>query len=350
MLKKINLIITAFVLGLLLSACSGSYDLEDRAFATAIAADWSADEGYQIIVSLPSLDKDEALTRTTRSAQAPALKEAMAKIDRNMTKRIYYGHTKAVILGADLLRSRSAMTELADYLADNVQIDKNLIITGAYNIEEIMSLEPEEDKLTGFYISSFYDSGNEQKTFVNKETLLDLLKDRSEGVSAAVPLLSAVDDEPTFTGIAVLKNGSLCGILEQDAAYGFMWLTDKSFNGTLTSQAPAVSTEIMEKETSYAFYEEEGELCAGAVIDVQGNMWNFTDDEIKSKASEYLSVFKNKIADQAQAALAELSKMDCDPLNLSDLLKENNPELYEKYKGAVPSNVNISVNLSLNFV
>lgn len=350
MIKKIITVITIALAAPILSACGGSFDLEDRALATAIAIDYTADEGYNIILSLPSLDKEEALNRTTKTETAPTLREAISKIDSKSSKRIYFGHTKAVILGVNLLRDKTALTELTDYLADNVQIDKNLLIVGAYNIEEIMNADPKEDKLTGFYISSFYESGKEQKTFVSKETLLTLLKERSQDTAAAIPLLTSVNDEPTFTGVAVLKGGSLQGILEGDAAYGFMWLTDKDFNGTLTNTSPAVSTEIIEKETTYTFYEDGGVLKLTANINVQSNMWNFTDDEIKSKASEYLSVFKDKIKAQSQAALTALEKMNCDPLSLSSLLKEENPDLYEKYQGSYPAEINVNVNLSLNFV
>lgn len=332
MIKKIFIFALVSVL---LTGCYDNFDLEDRDICTAVAIDYSDEEGYTIMLSVPALEKEDELKREIKTQTGKTLKETAELIDQKSSKGIYYGHTQAVILGMGLLRNERAIGELTEYLKDNVQIDKNILISAAYDIKEIMELDPGDDKLTGFYISGFYDNSKDERTFVNKENLLDLLKERAGNRAAAIPLVSAENESPCFNGIVVLQKNTLKGVLTENAAYGFMWITDRNFNGTVTTGEPAVSTEILEKKTSYDVSEENGARKLNITIDATGNMWNYSDDEIKSKASEYLSAFKAQIASQARMAVEELYKMDCDFLG----------------KGSFePRNVNIAVNLSLNFV
>ncbi len=353
MIKKIALYASVCLIclsGFALTGCYDNFDLENRSLCTAIAADYSEGEGYRVILSVPVLENSDEIGRSLKTAEGATVAEAVADIDERSAKRLYFGHTQTVIIGTGLLRSEKALGELTAYLDKNVQIDKNVLLVGTYDIESIMNLEPKEDKLTGFFISGYYDSGKDEKTFVNKETLLTYLKDTTEGKTAVIPVLEEEYGEPAFTSAAVLKDGSLAGLLNRREAQGYMWLSEKSSGGTLSCSEPPISAEILEREAVYDFYEEEGTLKLKITVNATGNMWNFTDDEIKSKGAEYLSAFKQEIKAQTEEALAAVKEMDCDALSLNQRLKRDNKELYEKYGGADPSQMETEVNLSLNFV
>ncbi|MCD8090290.1 MAG: hypothetical protein LUD81_06670 [Clostridiales bacterium] len=354
MTEKILLYCSMFITLLLsfsLTGCYDNFDLEKRSLCTAIAADYSEDEGYSVILSVPVLENDEEIGRSLKSETGTSLSEAIEKIDAKSSKQLYFGHTQTVIMGMGLLRSEKALGQLTAYLDNNVQIDKNILLVGAYDIQNIMDLEPEEDKLTGFFISGYYDSGKDEKTFVNKETLFAYLKDTTEGKTAVIPVLAEEYGEPAFTSAAILKDGSLAGILNSREAMGYMWLSDKSSGGTLTCGEPPVSAEILEREAEYNFYEENGRLKLTVTIDAVGNMWNYTDDEIKSKGAEYLSAFRQEIKAQSEAALESLKEMDCDALALNQTLKKNFKDLYSRYGDSFDlSDTEVEVNLSLNFV
>ena len=329
----IKRILLAAVLAAVLTGCYDNFDLEERALCTAIAIDYSEDNGYSIILSVPALEKENELKRGLKTQTAPTIREAAELIDSKSSKKLYYGHTRAVILGMGLLRNEHAIEELTQYLKNNVQIDKNILLSASYDINRIMELDPGEDKLTGFYISGFYEGGKEEKTFVNKENLLSLLKERAENRPAAIPLISVSDNSPHFGGIVLLKGNTLKGVLEENEAEGFMWLCDRDYGGTLTAGTPPVSAEITEKKTSYEIIEKDGKKRLLITIDAVGNMWNYTDDEIKSKASDYLGFFRDKIYSQTRLALKKLSETDCEIFG---------PEGSES--------VDVKVNLSLNFV
>lgn len=346
------LILILLVLGAaFLTGCYDNFDLESRALCTAMAVDYNGDEGYRVILSLPALENEEELGRNLKEETAPTLSEAIAKIDAKSTKRLYFGHMQTVITGMGLLRSEKALRELTSYLTANVQIDKNILLAGAYNIEELMDAEPKEDKLTGFFISGYYDNGKDEKTFVNKETLLAYLKDEAEAKTAVIPVLALENGEPAFLSAAILKDNSLAGILDSREANGFMWLTGNASGTALSRGEPAVTTEITENNTEYDFYEENGQLKLNISINAVGNMWNFSEREIVENSSEYLESFKAEIEEQTAAALEELKKMDCDALSLSSILEKNNKELYLKHSdNPLPVQTDVSVNLSLNFV
>ncbi|MCD7777125.1 MAG: hypothetical protein LUH47_01285 [Clostridiales bacterium] len=349
-LAYVSIIIVSVFAAFLLSGCYDNFDLEDRSLCTAMAVDYAEDEGYTVIISVPVLEDEEEIGRSLKEETAGTLAEAIELIDGKQTKQLYFGHMQTVITGMGLLRSEKALKELTAYLSDNVQIDKNILLVGAYEIREIMNSEPKEDKLTGFFISGYYDSRKNEKTFVNKETLLAYLKDNSEDKTAVIPVLSIENDEPAFSSAAVLKNNSLAAILNRREAQGFMWLTGKGSNGTLICDNPAITADIIERETDCSFYEEDGVLKLDITINAVGNMWNYTDDEIAANGSEYLEAFKKEIYSQTEAALLSLEKTDCDALSLNSLLKQENKELYKKYGSAAEAKTKVTVNLSLNFV
>lgn len=329
----IKRLIVMLLLSVFLTGCYDNFDLEERSICTAMSIDYSEDEGYSIILSVPALEKEGEPLRELKTGTGKTIREAAEAVDRKSSKKLYFGHTRAVILGMGLLRNGQALEELTDYLKNNVQIDKNIILSAAYDPKAVMEADPGEDRLTGFYISDFYENGKDEKTFINKENLLDLLKEKAGQTAAAIPIISEENNAPAFSGIAILSGSKLKGVLAENAAYGFMWLSDRNFCGTLTSDIPFVSAEILEKKTTYEKNKENGSITVK--IDAVGNMWNYTDDEIKSKAPEYMAAFKDKIKFQSEEALKSLCDMEAALPGAEDLKGEN---------------INVEVNLSLNFV
>ncbi len=351
MFKRSLAVILILVIFASLSGCYDNYDLEERQLCTAIAIDYSDNEGYKIILSVPVSEGDNEVGRALKTHTGKTLTQVINDIDSSSSKKLYFGHTRAVVLGMGLLKSDKAIEELTDYLVQNVQIDKNILLVAAYDINSVMEKEPAEDKLTGFYISGFYESGKEDKTYVNKENLLDFLKDESDSKSAAMPIISVEGDTLVFGGIAILKGTTLGGTLTKDEAYGFMWLKDRGFGGILSSSRLPISADIVEKKTNYGFREENGKIITDVYIDVTGNIWNYTDSEINSNGSEYLSAFKDEIKMQTTKAIERLKEIDCDALQLTEELKERNRGLYTPGVTSVPyDNINVNINFSLNFV
>ncbi len=352
MLKKIVIkILFISVFCILVSGCYDNYDLEERQLCTAIAVDYSDDEGYEIILSVPVSEGDNEVGRALKTHKGKTLAQVINDIDSSSSKKLYFGHTRAVVLGMGLLKSERAIAELTDYLVQNVQIDKNILLVAAYDINNVMQAEPAEDKLTGFYISGFYESGKEEKTFVNKENLLNFLKDEADSKSAAIPIMSVEGNSPVFGGMAILKGTSLGGTLSRDEAYGFMWLKDMGFSGTLSSSRLPISADIVEKETNYGFREENGNIVTDVYIKAAGNMWNYTDNEISTNGAEYLEAFKNEIEMQTSSAIKRLKEIDCDALQLTEALKERNRSLYTRYSDLISyDNINVNIDFSLNLV
>lgn len=334
---------------MLLTACYDDTDLESRSFATAMAADYSPTDGYTLYISFPKNEKDDAPSRIIKTSSGNTLSEAVSAMDFSSSKTIYFGQTKAAIVSTDLLKSPQAFSELTSYLSHNAQIDKNIYIAASDNVKELMEAEPAEDLTTGFYIFGFYQSSKNNKTYVNKESLLTLLKDTAENSPSLIPLITIKNEQPAFNGMAVVKNNKYEGNLNEDEAYGYMWINKTAFNGTLTVN-PEIFAEVMEKTTEYEFYEENNSLKLNINITASANMWNYTTEQVSAKGADCLNLFKEKIQTQINAALNRLEQTNTLPSDITTELKSKRPELYNKYKTVNPKSISSNINFSLNFV
>ena len=122
-----------------LTSCWDSIEIEDRVFVTAIGID-KAEGQYTVILSIPEFDKEAGESKPhTKSVNAATIAEAIKKFDSEANNKLYYGHIKLLLLGADLLKDEGLLRETINTLDNMKEINGNIQVASTKDLEKALS-------------------------------------------------------------------------------------------------------------------------------------------------------------------------------------------------------------------
>ncbi len=122
-MKKIRYL-TFFILSIFL-LCNSAKDLielEDRNFIIAIGVDKHKD-GLEVTTLSGDLNYFEELNKKhVKSAIADKIQKALTKIDSQLEKKIYLGHTQIIFLDKNLAKNKSMLKDFENKISQKTKI------------------------------------------------------------------------------------------------------------------------------------------------------------------------------------------------------------------------------------
>ena len=162
-----------------LTGCFDKVELEERALVLAIGIDKYTDgndtntektgEEKRFIVSMamPEVSEGEktgnanpmgngeeqnSINEAIKVAEGSSIASTIELIDTYMSKNLYYGHTKVVVLGKEILQDEILLREVIDSLERNNEISRKIIVLGTMGTaKEILQTIPKDEKMLGIY-------------------------------------------------------------------------------------------------------------------------------------------------------------------------------------------------------
>jgi len=266
----------------------GESDKENSAAQTDSKAGGQAPR-YTVTIALPDVG---ALMGTgqsedvefVRTASAPTVSEAIRQMGSFSGERLYFGHTKAVIFGEELLKDEELFREALDALERNRELSRNLLVLAtADDVEKALITKGPGENLAGMYLSKFYkNSDGAAVTFpLGLEALVRELRSGRRGLPVAgaagetiIPLLSVEgekkDAKVRLGGAAVIKDFTLAGKLDDSQTRALMWFRGTAEDALLTVEYNEVSipVRVNSNRARTSFYEENGRIVC--VLDIKG--------------------------------------------------------------------------------
>ncbi len=193
--KFFNYVGTPFVVlvpvlvGLLLSGCGSSTELENREFPTLL----------------------------TVSAESDFTKEWLNGLQEG-TKKIDYNHLKVILVEREFLENEQAMSEMLGMLKEDKNVPLNAYVVATENLKALEEAEADLEKPLGEYLEELLEHGDtvKKETYPTIGLLYQEAENRKE--TLFIPVVSLVEDKPEVIAYEVYKRGSAVQKVESDVA------------------------------------------------------------------------------------------------------------------------------------
>ncbi len=355
-MKNLLLLIT---LSFLLTGCWDKVELENRGFVNAIGIDKFNEENaeeaiyinkessrFLIAMSLPSLDKltggksEETDNKAVKLAANETLSAAMHLIDIGSSQKLYFGHTKLVILGRDLLEDETLFRETIDALERNREINRKIIVLATEdNIKETLECKAEGEPLIGMFVSNFYKNNADTISLALKQDLQGLIRQLRSTNTAIIPKIAVKDNEIKLGGAAVIKDFKLKGFLDDEKMSGYLLFKDKA-NGaqiTIPYENSYIPLRIDKTKVNLNFSEDGYGLILQADFVISGNIEEYMFNNQKTLTREKLINLSEKFSEKIKSEVEDTFSyfqniLYVDGYLLKDYLRKHDYDLYKKYE------------------
>lgn len=367
---KIAKILVCFCFVFMLTGCFDKVELEERGLVLAIGIDkydkakdtqtekTGEEKRFIVSIAMPEIseaekeknennndkknNKDEetknSVNEAIKTAEAPSVSSAINLIDTYMSKNLYYGHTKAIVLGKEILEDANLLKEVIDALERDNEISRKIIVLGSNTkAQDILETIPKDEKMVGIYINDFYKNNKKNSGFSYKLDLEDVIQNLLTTNDTVLPSIQIVEGDVRLAGLMVLKNAQLVGYLNDAQTKGILWIIDKKSLGEIDVpfENGYVSTTIFKKKTKEQFYEENNKIVFDFTVNIEGNISEYSlgknimvDNEkyknIETEINKYVETEINN-------SINIIKDLNVDIIGLKQRIRKDNYNLYKKF-------------------
>ncbi len=367
-MRIFKIIFLSLVFILALTGCFDKVELEERALVLAIGIDKYTKENdtntektgeekrFIVSMAMPEVsegeksgnsnqqadpmseDKGKSINEAIKIAEGSSVASTIELIDTYMSKNLYYGHTKVVVLGKEILEDENMLKEVIDALERNNEISRKIIVLGTTEIaQDILQTIPKDEKMLGIYINDFYKNNKKNSSFTYSVDLEDIIQQLLSIGDTAIPNIQIVDDDVRLTGLIALKDGKYISYLDDTTTKGLLWIIDKKSLGEIAIpfENGYVSTSIFKKKIEKNFYEQDNKIVCQFIINIEGNISEYKlgknimidTEKYKMIEDEISKYVKNEI----ENSINTISQLNVDIIGLKELIRKNEYSLYDKY-------------------
>ncbi|MFD2331311.1 Ger(x)C family spore germination protein [Cohnella sp. GCM10020058] len=350
------LVVLVALLVLPLSGCWSKIELNDRSFITSAYLDLGERPGeIMLTVGSPlpnrigSIGNTESTPQqgksyTSVAASAPTIPEALDKIQNDLTRKLTWGQTRALVVSADYA-SQVGLQDVLEWASRNPSFPfRTFVFISEGNAREVMNLTPVYERAPAEVLRKY---GN--RKFVGQTTVKDLAVATTSGVGTVVPLLrtgqkpqisenNKVSPWTGISGAAMIQDMRMKGRLGISEAKVVSWVEgnlagpmydvlsnagkfDYKLNRLNASIAPVVS--------SAGDITCRVKLSAEATLESAVTSKNITNPAVLHELEGQMNV---AIASDLQRALESSQSAGVDILELGQKLEWRYPRLWARLK------------------
>lgn len=224
-----------------LSGCWSKVELNDRIFITSAYIDLGERPG-EIVLSIGSplpnrmgsignsnTVPQQGKSYTSHTASGNTIPEALDKIQNDLSRKLTWGQTRAVVVSADFAAQRG-LQDVLEWASRNPFFPfRAYVYVSEGRAKEVMELTPVDERAPAEVLRKF---GN--RKFVGQATIMDLAVDSAAGVGTTVPLLrtgqrplisenNKISPWTGIAGTAMIQNMRMKGRLDMDEAKAVSW-------------------------------------------------------------------------------------------------------------------------------
>lgn len=377
---KITKFIIIFIVCIFLTGCWDKVELEDRGLVLSLGLDkYNSDKNdnqliYKVSMDIPNISStsgsNESLISETgkeaeqkkdiKAAAGETIYSAIKLVDSYTSQRLYYGHTKAVVLGQKIIENETYFKETIDALERNQEISRKLIVLATKgDAYDILSSIPEERGL-GIFINDFYKNNMYNTSFTFRQDLESIIQGLLLTGNTIIPEIESKNGDIQISGFAVIKDYKLVSWIDKDMSKNFLWFNKtKNIGGEVSVlfEEGYVPLKIATNNIKMYIKEGEGGIIANIDIDINGNIGEYTlsrsimldTDKHKILQQEYSEKIKKDVLDFLDIMQ---NNLNTDIIGLEELCMKSYSQIYKKFKfnetnilNYTKFDVNVNVNI-----
>lgn len=300
---------------------------------------------YRIAFSIPNLPKfvgqqgvsDEP--KYTRVSVGTTITNAYKSLESRINKSIYFGHTKSLLFGEELLKDKVLLKQTMDVLQRNSDFGKSIpVVAVEGSVVDALEVLPDTQPMVGIYIMELFENNKEQRSFIEEKELGNLLQDFEENKTGLIPRLIVGEKDLKLEGAAIIKDYELQGWLDEKYLKGILWILKKSYR--LEISVPYhdyyIAYDVSDSETKIEFSGDSQDLSCKISIETEGSIDEYILDEEMFQAEEIRNLEKAVEKEIEKEVLDSIEilqkKYKTDVIEIGKRLERQKPEIWKEIK------------------
>lgn len=297
-----------------LCGCYDAREIDERDFVQMMAVDVLDDGQYQVTLAVG----DDVGNLSSRTGVGDTLAQAMASPEAKQSRTIYYGHTRAILLGETVLKEQERLRQVAETFCGEQVLSLKTYVVAAKSAGDVVNALCEDKQGT---IDQFYQNnkGDWEETF--PVYLKDVETKVAEGATLLLPWADAKEDGVLLSGCGVVSGGAFLGTLDGEKTAGLTWCGKAGSGRVATFLVDELPLSVRVNRRSAKA--KEGETLSfsisvtGEVL--QSGPFDLTD---ATQEAQCLAVFEEALTKEAKDGLLALQDLGVTELKNREIAVE----------------------------
>ncbi len=303
-----------------------------------------ATKRFSISLALPNMavlaerGGGEGKSRFIKKSSSETVSGAMTTTDSYSSKKLYYGQTKLVVFGENVLKDEKLFREAVDALERNRQISRKVIILAANGkASDIVEAKVNSEPMIGLFVSNFYKNKQFSVAVTFRKDLESLVRSLRASDTVVIPEISLEGEEIVLKGAAVVKNYKLVGTLNDVQTRGYLWARGRGEGGEISCshKGDFIPLKVEKVRGDIGFDNTEDFLISRIKLNVTGNIPEFKmglEKLDQKRLNELQKVYEGAIKKEILDTWDVFKYHNADGLELKDLLRKKKYDLFKKYE------------------
>ena len=328
MRKILSLSFYIFII-FIFTSCYDNQELENRSFVITLGID-AVDENFLITLEIKNTDEDEK--NIYLQSEGNTLLSAIEKINLTLDNELYFGQSKLLIFGKNLLENPKMLMQALDFFDRTTIINKKIIIVATNEEpEKIFDSEFVGSEL-GIYFSGYFKNRTHNGIKKSAENIISSLRVTN---SCIIPKIVLEDDELKISGNYLLKDYKIVDTIDDETLLYYLIFNEDAINRivTINFENKNIPLEIIKNKTDIQISEKNNKINITANIKINGHVEEFILEN-DSFDSIYLNRAEEVFAKKIESEISEIydifyNEYNCDELKLLEHIRKFNYDIYE---------------------
>lgn len=352
--KKIGIVVMLIGQTLIVSSCWDGIEINRRSIIFSIGIDKNIEKDaagtldspnrYVVSYAIPDMGKLSGIDSVAEdivsieTAQSTTFSSSIEDVQTKTQNTINFGHTKAILLGADLLKDPIMMAEVIDALERNMLFSRSTPLFAVRKTAgEAMMVKNEQHPILGLYIMN-YVNNKERAISRYKEALLgNTIRDLRENRAAVIPIVEIINNKKIeIKGGALLKDFELKAWFTPEEIRGILWAEGKVRGAKITIPVGEsyLSYTVREQGSKISFFIEDSQLRCNIDITNEGEIGEYFISSSKSLMNEdYIKDIETQVSQKIKKEITHIISQtkvyNTDIIGLRTELYRQHPQVWE---------------------
>lgn len=344
---------------LVLTGCWDSVEINERHVVLEMAIDKNSDSNetemnnqerrYEVTYTIPDIAKlsgEDSLSEDVKTAivtKSTTLATSVDEVELKTQNTITFSHTKALLLGEELLKDQKLFTTTLDGLIRNMQIGRGTTILAVKGkAGELTQTQNPQNPIIGLYVMKYFNNSERPTSYAKQQTLGNMIKELQETGVTTIPVISSQDENLVIEGAALIQDYKLVDWLSKEQVRGELFVSGrvKEVPLVVKYKGENLTYQIDEEKTRINFKQDQqnnGAWYAQIELTAQGNITEFISSqqkEIFNEASmkEIGRLIEEEINRQVNESITYSKEKNIDMFNIGLEMYRKHPKEWKMYE------------------
>lgn len=345
------------VIPLVLTGCWDSVELDERHIILELAIDKNPDldlnkpvnerDFYRITYGIPDiglLAGKESLAenvKTNITTDSVSVATSIDEVERKTQDTVTLNHTKALVLGEELLKDKDLLKAAIDSLIRDMKIGRSVTLLASKGLAgDLTQAENPQNPIMGMYVMEHYNNRERGASYSEEQLLGNFIKELDDTGVSTIPIISTNKQGIIrIGGAALIKDYELVAWLEEDIIRGELLAAGKA------KRAPVVvdyenqylTYMIKDQKSKMYFRENEGRLECYMDITTRGDIIEYLSSDYKNifneqNILEVTRLLEEEIEKQVNTALNRSKDLNTDFMEIGIEMYRKHPKIWSNFK------------------